>query len=272
MSARQWVVLAAAVVGGVSVLGACGSFGSTGDGEAAGEGGLEAAPTSTDGSTDGATSADAAEGGKDAGDAGAASDASDGALTCPGVDLLTDHNNCGACGRMCNSPTCVAGECEHLVFLTQTAMPGNLGGLAAADAYCTTVAVSSGSSHANVPFKAWLSTGATDVAARFTHGNRRYFDKQAKTIAADWTALVSGTLELGIRWTEFGSSIVGAPVRTGTTPPGVFVGPMDCADWTSSSAAVTNTFGLSGAADGTWTQGAAAQTCQLSSHLYCIEQ
>jgi hypothetical protein len=274
MSAARWVFLTATCLGGAVAVGACGSFASTTSGET--DAGAEASPPVVDASTDGAPPADAqpADAQGDASDALDASDASDGATTCPGKDLASDKDNCGACGRQCSpySPTCVAGECEHLVFVTQAALSGNLGGLDAADAYCTTVAANSGSSRGNAPFKAWLSTSTVNAASRFVHGNRRYVDKIPMTIAADWNALVSGVLERGIFLSEAGNSLTGVPVRTATSTLGVFVGPSDCAAWTNTGSSTMNAFGLSAATDSTWTQSGSTQTCLVSAHLYCIEQ
>jgi hypothetical protein len=261
----------------MAAIEACSSFGSTTEGAV--DGGAEALPMGTDASTDAPPTAadaeaDASDADADASDASSAADASDGAPSCPGKDLQIDIDNCGACGKHCSafSPLCVAGECEHLVFVTQAALPGNLGGLAGADAYCTSVAASSGSSRGNAPFKAWLSTSSVNVASRFVHGKRRYVDKLPMTIAADWNALVSGVLERGISISEAGNSLLGVPVRTATTALGAFVGPTDCASWTSNGSGTMNAFGFSGAKDGTWTQSASQQTCLVSAHLYCIEQ
>jgi hypothetical protein len=256
-------------------LGACGGFGSATD--AAADGGPEAAPAA-DGGTDGTLTTDAAlpsdAATPDATDATDAADAADAAAACPGKDLQIDPDNCGTCGRHCNpySPLCLAGECEHLVFVTESALPGNLGGLVGADAYCTTVAANSGSSRGNAPFKAWLSTSNVDATSRFVHGKRRYLDKQSITIAADWNALVGGTLAHGISLTEAGNTMLGVPVRTATTPLGVFVGPSDCVGWTNSGNATMNAFGFANSADSAWTQSGSTQTCLVSAHLYCIEQ
>jgi hypothetical protein len=250
-------------------LGACGGFASAADATA--DGGPEAAPAA-DGGTDSALTTDAALP-SDAANPDATG-GGDAASACPGKDLQIDIDNCGTCGRHCNpySPLCIAGECEHLVFVTESALPGNLGGLDGADAYCTTVAANSGSSRGSAPFKAWLSTSNVDAASRFVHGKRRYLDKLSITIAADWSALVGGTLAHGISLTEAGSSMLGVPVRTATTPLGVFVGPSDCVGWTNSGNSTLKAFGFASSADSAWTQSSSTQTCLVSAHLYCIEQ
>jgi hypothetical protein len=190
------------------------------------------------------------------------------ASACPGKNLANDPLNCGACARKCQPASCIAGECEHLVFVTQVDQPALLGGLDGADALCTSTAVSSGISQA--PFKAWLSATGIDAAGRLQHGARRYKDRLEMTVAANWTVLVSGALERAIRWSDFGNDVSGKHVRTGTATTGVFAGPSDCDGWGASSGKL-DTFGIVGDADGGWTA-AGVETCLTSSALYCVEQ
>jgi hypothetical protein len=198
------------------------------------------------------------------------------ASACPGKNLDSDPDNCGACGHACNPLAavagCVGGECERLVFLLQTTLPANFGGLTSADTICTNAATMSGADPSGTQFKAWLSTETISVSTRMVHGKRPYIDKHGDVVAADWNALVSGSLTIGIRWTEAGNSIVDADVWTATTASGDYAGPSDCMGWTSPSQMLMSTFGRSNAANAGWTQFGTSETCNTPAHLYCIEQ
>jgi hypothetical protein len=77
------------------------------DPDAAGGGGGTDAVANADGTGGGNTDANA---GKDAGSGDGAS--SDGAATCPGVDLTNDDKNCGACNHDCLGGKCMTSKCQ----------------------------------------------------------------------------------------------------------------------------------------------------------------
>jgi hypothetical protein len=73
-----------------------------------------------------------------AGDSGTIDGGGDGA-SCVGVNLQTDANNCGACGRSCQGGTCTAGACSAVTLATLQEEPFSLA-VDATSIYWTNVA------------------------------------------------------------------------------------------------------------------------------------
>ncbi|HEY0138885.1 MAG TPA: DUF4215 domain-containing protein [Nannocystis sp.] len=69
-------------------------------------------------------------------------------------------------------------------------------------------------------YRAWLSDSTTAAADRITHSKGRYTLVNGLVVAADWDALISGTLENPINVTESSGVSVGSAVWTGTLPNG----------------------------------------------------
>jgi hypothetical protein len=233
------------------------------------------------------------DGGAEGGEAGAEAGAEAGTsapLSC--ADLTTDLNNCGACDKACALPNAVAKcaastcglvsctpgfvdcdgnatngcecpadscltaqkQCAKRVFVTSTTYPGNLGGLAGADAKCQARAVA-----ANLPgtYKVWLSDATGSPSTRFTKPTIPYRLVDGTLIANNYTDLTDGTPVLGVIKTESG----GAAPRTtfcGPEVPNVILDKIMV--WTS-----TSTTGTLQAGQGTctnWTETTAGMGAQ----------
>ena len=91
----------------------------------------------------------------------------------------------------------------NLVFVTSSGFFGNLGGTAGGDTDCNNAASAAGLSGT---YKAWLSTTAPgdNPASSFTQSTIPYVLRDNTQVAANWTALVSGTLDHAIDEDENG--------------------------------------------------------------------
>jgi hypothetical protein len=193
-----------------------------------------------------------------------------------GCETNTGANasHCGACNNACaGGEVCTAGICttaKKKVFVTSTTTTGNLGGLAGADAICAARA-----SAAGLPgtYKAWLSDATTSVATRFAQAAVPYVLLDGTQIAADWTALTSGTIQHAIDVDETGATITG-PVQgayTNTTAAGNIASAVEtCTDWTVATGGSPG-IGAATATNGTWTTGTTSD-CVGPLRLYCFEQ
>jgi hypothetical protein len=170
------------------------------------------------------------------------------------------------------TPTATATPSGNIVFLTSSGFFGNLGGTAGGDADCNSLA-----SAASLPgtYKAWLSstTAGDNPASSFTHSTMPYVLVDGTQVAANWTALVSGTLDHAIDEKEDGTTFTAAlSVWTGTkadgtpaTSPQFF----NCGDWSNTSDLAW--VGSSGATNSSWSlQGGIA--CNNFQPLYCFRQ
>lgn len=165
---------------------------------------------------------------------------------------------------------CSGGPCT--VFVTSLRYPGDLGGLAGADAKCQERALSADLAGR---FRAWLSDGADSPASRFSRPATPYQLVDGTAVASGWTDLVKGTIAHHIDVTEAGMPAGGvSTVWTRTRPNGTAadfaLGP-DCEGWTSAS---TSGFGTNGQYQGQlglWSF-IGASSCNASLRLYCFQQ
>jgi hypothetical protein len=220
----------------------------------------------------------------DGGDAGAGSDATIGSTSDASADAAVDQALDGPtdgaiggdpCGtRDCNIGTCVAGECERVVFVTPAAYViggnNNPRSLAEADVICQNVAVAHGLKNT---FRAWMSDSSQYPAdgTRFTQSTRPYRLKSGTMIAASFGGLLSGTLLAPINMDADGIMLVGAFAWTGTRVDGQRAPGASCTSWSD------NTIGSGTAYAGdvtsmtaTWTE--QSLPCNGMGHLYCFEQ
>jgi hypothetical protein len=166
------------------------------------------------------------------------------------------------------------------VFITSSTTLSNFGGLAQGDAICNTAAASAG---LGGTFAAWLSTSSQSAASRLSHSTLPYVLVDGTTeVAANWTALTSGTFENLIDHDEHGAlvqfnlSTMAGTSWTGTNADGTQTN-VDCGGWTisedcSMSTAHTGTIGRDDLT-AYWTNWAAPACCNVQSYaLYCIEQ
>jgi hypothetical protein len=169
----------------------------------------------------------------------------------------------------------------RIVFVTSQLYGGNLGGVQGADAKCQALA-----QHAGLPgtFFAWLSDGTVTPAARMPHENLPYVLADGNTqVAADWNALLSGTLDHAIDTTELRTQVTPVPscgpqgyignfVWTDTSNAAVEWNNGDeCASWASAGNGAT---GSTGNASSTiyWTEWCVGVPCGVQAALYCVQQ
>lgn len=248
-------------------LTACSSF--HGVDKAADDGGSKGDP-------DPANALDAgAPGEEDAGsqkDVDAASSATcDGGQTACGAvctDLMTDDQNCGACGRVCNFAGCASGECEHAVFVTSAMYNGSMGGLAGADSHCNDLAQAAG---LHGPFLAWLSTASASPSTRFLQATRPYrLAKTGTQIATNYASLIGGTIDSPIRSNESGVVVPDTRVWSGTSPYGKFYMACGTSDWVSTSP-YSGSVGSSSTTAAAWSD-VDVNSCTEYRPIYCFEQ
>jgi hypothetical protein len=199
---------------------------------------------------------------------------------------------CGAGGGICKSTGCrcsdtlpcpvgqccdgagTCGECK--VFATSTLGPGDIGGLAGADAECQRLANAAG-----LPgtYLAWLSDFDDSPASRFTKATVAYTLPDGQVVANSWADLTSGNpLRHAIDQIETGEEVTGTGASafrawTNTTGNGDAGGDDpngNCADWTTDSAAPTGNFGKTTSTT-QWTAGE-FQQCPAEARLYCFQQ
>ena len=138
--------------------------------------------------------------------------------------------------------TCGGGTSKCVFVTNEIFADGNLGCLAAADAFCQNFA--EGSLAAPGTYKAWLSTSLEWPAdgTRFSQASVRYKLVNGTTIANDWDDLVDGSLDAGIDVTQSGVELPPSFenwVWTGTLVSGDPSG-QDCDGWLSSSSEIGN--------------------------------
>jgi hypothetical protein len=153
------------------------------------------------------------------------------------------------------------------MFVSSTAFPGNFGGYAAADAQCQSLA---GAAGLGLNWKAWISDANSSVATRFTQSATPYRRIDGTPIAANWTALTSGSLTNSVGTDEHGVPVI-AEVWTATDTAGNYAG-SSCNNFTDASSAAP--FSLLGASDQStyaWTS-IYLQFCDRFARLYCVEQ
>ncbi len=157
------------------------------------------------------------------------------------------------------------------VFISSATVRGDMGGLAAADAFCNNEAQTAGLSG---NYKAWLSDDATSASSRFSHSAGRYQMVNGDVVADNWADLTDGNLDQRISRDQHGNIRGDAGncysrVWTGTNTDGTATG-NNCNDWTSPIGG--GTAGESDSAFAAWTNDVSGQGCGLRCPLYCFEQ
>ena len=215
-------------------------------------------------------------------------------------DEVIDHEHGELCdgasvdGILCKA--CELYEGARLMFVTSKLYTGaDIGGIAGADAHCSTLAETAGLVAAledgqeppEFPFRAWLSTDASSVDARFTKHGLPYITRAGEIIAADWEELTDpAVLKPQITQTELPTVTVPADrFWTNTHGDGTLASPtLDCADWTSGSDAIQGRFGTTAVNLNqmitpelveAWTHlpdESGYAPCDQQYRLYCVEQ
>ena len=197
------------------------------------------------------------------------------------INPTTDAKNCGACGTICATGTCApisgVGKCAKRVFVTSTAMGGDLGGMTA-QARCVQAAQ-------NLPntgtFLPWLSDSqGTSPSTKFLMGSEPIVlaKSPATQVAASMDDLRNtGVLLHAIALDENGVSQAGVNVWTNTEPKGAPIGLQasdSCVGWTNGTHSITGWIGVVAPNNGVeWTHSPNESYCDTpAAHLYCFEQ
>jgi hypothetical protein len=187
------------------------------------------------------------------------------------ADTGVDPENCGVCGRVCNSAAgCVAGECQHVVFVTQTpnGTPA-FGGIAGGDAICQAAAADGG---LHGPFLAWLGTPAADPSKRFVQGTREYVLPLGTIVALNWSDLTAGGLKHGIDADQHGANPPIPHAWTNVNSNGTYNmgNGMACGSWTTT--ADNGVVGNVGGSGSGWSSSNSTNCMNTGYGLYCMEQ
>jgi hypothetical protein len=261
----------AAGFSGMGTAGAGGTMGGTGPDATGGAAGMDAS-----GGAGGTAGSGGQSGSAGSGPAGAAGTSGAGG-TEAGTDAITVLDT-GANDAPRDVPAsddaggvCQGAVCKRVFVSSQPAPSGaNLGGLTGADAFCQSVA---NTHQLGGTWKAWLSDPTTSASARLAHAAVPYVLLDGSTVAADWSALTSGTLAHTINLSEDGTVHTAIlEVWTATTSAGTYSG-RSCSAWTSNApGSTTADVGLSSQTNGDWTNRFQQYCDRTNVHLYCIEQ
>jgi hypothetical protein len=169
---------------------------------------------------------------------------------------------------------CAPGACKRVFVSANSPVPsGNLGSVAAMDAYCQSLA---NANRLGGTWKVWLSESdpMTAPSVRFTHATVPYRLLDGNVVANNWTSLTSGTLAHAINVTEDGLPVESGSLEvwTGTTAAGTYSGNA-CANWTNATANLPNAdVGVTNQTGAGWTK-VYLQFCNRTTiHVYCFEQ
>jgi hypothetical protein len=163
-----------------------------------------------------------------------------------------------------------AAACPRIVFVTSATYQGNLGGIAGADAKCQAAADASLIVGVKArTFRAWVSTSASSVSTRLTHGTQAYLRVDEIVVASDWTDLTNGTIQAPIHVDEQGDQ-QNSGAGTATDSAGADFTGSACGDFTSSLIGTKGTRGNVGGSGGGWSSGG-DDDCSTPDHLYCVE-
>ncbi|MBX3192387.1 MAG: DUF1554 domain-containing protein [Labilithrix sp.] len=150
-------------------------------------------------------------------------------------------------------------------FASSALRSGNLGGLAAADALCNTLAAAK----LGGTYKAWLSVPGTNAIDRVTSAGP-WFLPTGELVADDKAGLATTQLKHLLNRDENGAALPDAEDRvwTGTTSNGTYSGP-DCAQWAGGGTGRVGEANNGGA--NSWTN-LGTEPCSEVNRIYCIEQ
>jgi hypothetical protein len=232
MSGRCWTVGACVLLAGCNLLSGAGDLSTTGD-PSAGAAGDAGGPGDRDGASADVELGDAAL--PDAG-AGAPDGPSDAAVPRP------------TGGRF--------------VFVSSAQMTGKIGGIAQANAMCTTLAAKAGLGGTWI---AWLAEdGSGSAQSRLTFSGSWHL-VTGERVAASKAAL-GGSLEHAVDRTESGAAVTNGSAWTGVAP----LFGLDCDGWSFGMDAIEGSIGDSSSTTKSW-QASSSAACDTMHRLYCFE-
>ncbi|SFF32507.1 Myxococcus cysteine-rich repeat-containing protein [Nannocystis exedens] len=176
-----------------------------------------------------------------------------------GNDVDTD-----GCTNECLKP-------RRVIFVTNEAFKGNLGGLSGADEECALAADAAKLPNAG-SFKAWLSSEFNWPAKRLnTAYSGMYVLTDGTPVAENgWADLTDGELLHAVDLSETKMKVNAAP-WTNTRADGSSAGQNDCDGWGSPDPGPSGAFGRTDVTDARWTDAMGTAPCSNSAPLYCIE-
>ena len=165
-----------------------------------------------------------------------------------------------------------ATACVRVMFATSVGFTGNLGGIAGADAKCQALAdLSTNSRIKGRAFVAWVSTAASPVDTRLTHGTTAYLRPDNVLIALSYGDLTDNSIQSGINIDELGGNRNGAGAWTATNSGGGGYAGSSCADWTVGTIAAIGEVGNVGGNGSGWSA-SFSDKCDATHSLYCVER
>ncbi|MBI5531166.1 MAG: hypothetical protein HY898_00520 [Deltaproteobacteria bacterium] len=196
------------------------------------------------------------------------------------TNLENDPQNCGACGNVCPSGFCSSSKCDLIVFVSDDAFTGNLGGIAGANAICVNLANNAGLSGT---FRAWLGDD-THIATGPTsspHGAYRLVD--GTVVVADATNLNSpGDLLHAINRTQWNQPVPATPgqccdhaVFTGVVAAEHMSTGKNCDNWTNGASGEARMGSAIATIGNTWTSTCWSSNpsgCAAPAHIYCFQK
>lgn len=206
-------------------------------------------------------------------DAGAGEATSDaGAPADCDASFADDPDNCGACGRVCQSRGCTNGVCDLVVFVTSAAARGDaIGGWAGADKLC---AAAKNTAKLEGDFVAWISVfgGEGTSPNQRLRLERKWRRLDGTLVANGFGELGSGRLLAPISIDENGKpAAFGTSVWTGTGANGFPTGDT-CSGWTTGPVLRDiGTIGTATESEFRWSN-AASVDCTQSHRLYCFQR
>ena len=214
-------------------------------------------------------------------------------------DEVVDHEH----GELCDGTSpdgipckaCRLYEGAKLVFITSVPYPGDLGGLAGADALCSMLADAGGlipkpedgDEPIAVPYRAWLSTDEQSVDERFTKHGLPYVTRTGQVIAWSWDELTDpAVLKPQITQSELPQmSVTDKWIWTNTRGDGSLTSStLHCGGWSIGTLGTDGRVGtttvdldqeLTPALIEAWTHYTGPSglvPCGFNYHLYCFEQ
>jgi cysteine-rich repeat protein len=181
--------------------------------------------------------------------------------------VWSGHEECDDANEV-STDGCAACVSAGRAFITSTTYNGNLGGQSGAAAKCQSRANSAG---LGGTWDAWIGTNVNGPATRFVPAALGYVRVDGVLIANDFADLTNGSLDQTLSISEYGDSLSGYEVWTGSSWSGVATS-ATCTNWTSSSAGVTGEYGLSNSISSTWSDAGSPAACNVTRRLYCFEQ
>lgn len=177
-------------------------------------------------------------------------------------------------GQLCTTPNTTDGWSSPLskrIFVTSRVYQSYVG-TNGADMICQSSAINSGISGV---WKAWLSDSTHSASGRLNHYSGLYKLLNDKTVANNWSNLISGNIQSPINVDELGRPRANTLVWTGSLQDGSSSA-NDCSAWSSdsllSTSTATATVGSSSDTGSGWTN-KQTNPCNINKYpLYCIEQ